>query len=325
MDKVTPRLPITLDNAVIKTTQKFSVAAKRVLKQEGIISFTRKTSRAIYDTVRRFFREYIPLLYYYKHSNNGEVVRMVQGSWMLLNLTDTCISRELTLYGVHERNSTAHIKSIVKPGMKVLECGANIGYYAMIQARIVGDTGKIYAIEPSPTNVAWLKRNIAINDYKNIDVQSGAFGAEKGIAPFYVDIRSNLSSFVKRDDLKEYEVVDVPMMTIDEFMSDGKSVDLIRMDVEGYEAEILKGGESTLMTDRAPKYFFIEVHCELLKKRGSSGWDIAQYLRKFGYEIDIGFWRGSRRFVVHSMKEFEDHYMREVGYWEVFFRLDRQK
>jgi hypothetical protein len=140
---------------------------------------------------------------------------------------------------------------------------------------------------------------------------------------FYVDIRSNLSSFVKRDDLTEFEVVDVPMMTIDDFVQDGKTLDLIRMDVEGYETEILKGGEKTLMTDRAPKYFFIEVHCELLKKRGSGGFEIAKYLRQFGYEVDVGFHRGSDKYVVTSMKEFEDHPMREVGYWEIFFRLDR--
>lgn len=316
--------PITLDNAVIKTEKKFLPAATRVLKQEGLVSLLQKTVSALYYTLRRFFREYIPLRYYYRHSKNGEVVRDVQGSWMLLNLTDTGISRELSLYGVHEKNSTAHIKSIVKPGMKILECGANIGYYAMLQARLIGKTGHVYAIEPSPKNVAWMKRNIAINGYENIEVTPGAFGAEKGVAPFYVDIRSNLSSFVKRDDLTEFEVVDVPMMTIDNFMANGNDVDLIRMDVEGYETEILKGGEKTLQTSRAPKYFFIEVHCELLKKRGSGGFEIAKYLRQFGYEVDIGFHRGSEKHVVKSMKEFEDHPLREVGYWEIFFRLDRK-
>ncbi len=317
--------PITLDNTVVKTEKNFFPAAVRVVKQEGIVSFVRKTWQAGYHTLRRFVREYIPLKFYYRYSKNGEVVRNVQGSWMLLNLTDTGISRELTLYGVHERNSTAHIKSIVKPGMKILECGANIGYYAMLQARLIGQAGKVYAIEPSPKNVAWMKRNIAMNGYENIEVRPGAFGAEKTTAPFYVDIRSNLSSFVKRDDLTEFEVVDVPMMTIDDFMNEGNDVDLIRMDVEGYETEILKGGEKTLQTDRAPKYFFIEVHCELLKKRGSGGFEIAKYLRQFGYEVDVGFHRGSSRYVVTSMKEFEDHPMREVGYWEIFFRFDRKK
>jgi len=318
--------PITLDNAVIKTDKRFFPAAKRVIKEQGLGAFIQKTARAIYDTTRRFVREYIPLKYHYKRSKDGQVVRQVQDSFMFLDLRDTGISRELTLYGVHERNSTGHIKQILKPGMKILECGANIGYYAMLEARLVGPTGKIYAVEPSPKNIAWLKRNIAINNYENIEVIPGAFGAEKGTAPFYVDVRSNLSSFVKRDDLTEFEVVDVDMMNIDSFMETPEhDVDLIRMDVEGYETEILKGGEKTLMSDRAPKYFFIEVHCELLKKRGSGGFEIAKYLRQFGYEVDIGFHRGSSRYIVTSMKEFEEHPMREVGYWEIFFRLDRQK
>lgn len=324
MEETQKQSPITLDNAVIKTEKKFLPAAKRVIKEEGVGSFLKKTGQATYDTGRRFFREYIPLKYYYKNSKGGEVVRKVQDSFMFLDLRDTGISRELTLYGVHEKNSTAAIKRILKPGMKILECGANIGYYAMLEARLIGKEGKIFAVEPSPKNIAWLKRNIAVNNYENIEVIPGAFGAEKGTAPFYVDIRSNLSSFVKRDDLTEFEVVDVPMMTIDDFVQDGKTLDLIRMDVEGYETEILKGGEKTLMTDRAPKYFFIEVHCELLKKRGSGGFEIAKYLRQFGYEVDVGFHRGSDKYVVTSMKEFEDHPMREVGYWEIFFRLDRK-
>ncbi len=326
MEEKNNHSPITIGNAVIKTDKKFFDSAKKVIRKEGFGSLIKKTSRALYDTVRRFVREYIPLKYHYKRSSDGQVVRKVQDSFMFLDLRDTGISRELTLYGVHEKNSTAAIKRILKPGMKILECGANIGYYAMLEGRLVGPTGKIYAVEPSPKNIAWLTRNIAINNYEHIEVIPGAFGAEKGTAPFYVDIRSNLSSFVKRDDLTEYEVVDVEMMNIDSFMAlPDHDVDLIRMDVEGYETEILKGGEKILMSDRAPKYFFIEVHSELLKKRGSGGWEIAKYLRQFGYEVDIGFHRGSSRYVVMSMKEFEEHPMREVGYWEIFFRLDRQK
>lgn len=326
MKKSSPSSPITLQNSVVKTDKRFLPTAKRVIQQEGVGKFIQKTYQAFYDTARRFVREYIPLKYHYKRSSDGHVVRKVQESFMFLDLRDTGISRELTIYGVHEKNSTAAIKRILKPGMKILECGANIGYYAMLEARLVGSTGKIYAVEPSPKNIAWLTRNIAINNYEQIEVIPGAFGAEKGTAPFYVDIRSNLSSFVKRDDLTEFEVVDVEMMNIDSFMAlPDHDVDLIRMDVEGYETEILKGGEKTLMSDRAPKYFFIEVHCELLKKRGSGGFEIAKYLRQFGYEVDIGFHRGSSRYVVNSMKEFEDHPMREVGYWEIFFRLDRKK
>jgi FkbM family methyltransferase len=228
MEEKNNHSPITIGNAVIKTDKKFFDSAKKVIRKEGFGSLIKKTSRAIYDTVRRFVREYIPLKYHYKRSSDGQVVRKVQDSFMFLDLRDTGISRELTLYGVHEKNSTAAIKRILKPGMKILECGANIGYYAMLEARLVGPTGKIYAVEPSPKNIAWLTRNIAINNYEHIEVIPGAFGAEKGTAPFYVDIRSNLSSFVKRDDLTEYEVVDVEMMNIDSFMAlPDHDVDLI--------------------------------------------------------------------------------------------------
>jgi len=100
-----------------------------------------------------------------------------------------------------------------------------------------------------------------------------------------------------------------------------KKVDFIRMDVEGYEGEILKGAENILSSNRKPKYFFIEVHSELLHKKNSSARDIVEFLGKYGYEIHKSFWRGGSEFVASSKAEMLEHELLEVGYWETFFEL----
>ena len=87
---------------------------------------------------------------------------------MYLKLNDAGISRELALLGVHEPIATRLLNQQIKSGMRVIEIGANIGYYTLIAANLVGESGKIYAIEPEPANYALLTKNVEVNGYKNV-------------------------------------------------------------------------------------------------------------------------------------------------------------
>jgi len=81
--------------------------------------------------------------------------KKVQGSTMFLNLLEDNLSsvhKQLFTYGIHEPLSTRIIKEELNDGMHVVDIGANIGYYALLEARIVGDKGWVYAVEPSPRN-----------------------------------------------------------------------------------------------------------------------------------------------------------------------------
>lgn len=309
---------VTIKNGVLKSTDNYIKKIVSLYNDRGLFITCSTVFYSCVRWVRRFFCEYIPMKFHaFRADVNGLVRWSVQDHVMMLNVTDTGISRELLLFGVHEANSTKVVQEIIKPGMCVLEAGANVGYYACMQAKLVGPTGHIYAVEPSPSNVEMLQRNIKENGFTNMTVLQSAFGAEDGEQPFYVDKRSNLSSFVKRDDLGEYECIPMKIQTIDTYIAD-KKIDMIRMDVEGYEKEILLGAKETLST-RPPKYFFIEVHSELLAKRGSSTNEVCSYLRKYGYDVYKGFFRGRQDVMVESMEELLAHKNCEVGYWEVFF------
>src|SRR3989344_4906353 len=85
-------------------------------------------------------------------TKNGIFTRNVQGSRMQLHLDDEGISADLALDGVREPMSTKTVKEEVKHGYTVIEIGANIGYYALMESGLVGNRGRIYAIEPSPNN-----------------------------------------------------------------------------------------------------------------------------------------------------------------------------
>lgn len=310
---------ITAQNTILKTEENLFNKGVKSLKEKGVLFFLKKTFMTVVLILKRIFLEYLPLKVMFLLSKDGKVIKTIQGSKMILDLNDIGISRELAVYGVHEKNSTAEVKKIITPGMQILEVGANIGYYALLETRLAGPTGHLYAMEPSPYNFDLLTENLKLNGLKNYDLYKLAAGAEAGKAPFLLSGRSNLSTFVEREDLTGEEV-EVNVVRLDDMFKD-KKVDFIRMDVEGYEGEILKGAENILSSNRKPKYFFIEVHSELLHKKNSSARDIVEFLGKYGYEIHKSFWRGGSEFVASSKAEMLEHELLEVGYWETFFEL----
>ncbi len=311
---------IGVRGVVFKTNESILKKTRDFLKRKGLAHTAGKAVLFLARSARNVFREYIPLLVLSAAAKNGVLEKTVQGNRMILDLgNDEGISRELALYGVHERQSTAQIRCIVKKGMRILEVGANIGYYALLEGRLAGSDGFVDAIEPSPYNFELLTKNANLNPDVRMELRQAAFGAEKGRATFYVAKKSNLSGLIERDDAKDMytDRIEVDVLTLDEYMKE-KSADLIRMDVEGYEYEVLQGGKQ-MLRERPPKYFFIEVHSELLHKKGSSGEDIVRTLKGYGYDVIKSFYRGSKKVQVSSTDAFLKHPLREVGYWETFF------
>ena len=307
---------ITVRNTILKTDDSLTRKGIKILKEKGFLFFIKKTYSVITLILKRIFVEYIPLKVMFIFSKGGKIIKKVQGSKMILDLNDIGISRELAIYGVHEKNSTGEVKKIITQGMRILEVGANIGYYALLETSLAGSDGHLYAMEPSPYNFDLLTNNLKLNGLKNYDLYKVAAGSQEGKAKFLLSGRSNLSTFIEREDLTGEEV-DVEVVKLDNFLQ-GKKVDFIRMDVEGYELEILKGAEMSLSSGNKPKYFFIEVHSELLHKKNSSAREVLEFLGKYGYDIHKSFWRGSSKVVVSSKEEMLKHPLLEVGYWETF-------
>ena len=89
------------------------------------------------------------------------------------------IGRALYVYGSRELDHKWMLTEELFPGNVVLDLGANIGYYAIMEAKIVGSSGKIYAIEPDPRNIEILKKNIKLNNIDGIfDLEEGAISNE---------------------------------------------------------------------------------------------------------------------------------------------------
>ncbi|MFN8255584.1 MAG: FkbM family methyltransferase [Bacteroidales bacterium] len=292
-------------------------------KNEGFIKTIQKIYLAIYYWQKAFRRNFIFFFHKLK-ARNGRYLKTIHGNRMLLNINDVGISKELILTGIHEKNSTAYFKTIIKEGMQIGEFGANIGYYALLASNLVGNNGKIYAFEPSPVNFKELEQNIALNKKESyFNLINKGIGAENTVMKFYISTKGNMSSFIEREEsgeIKNIEVIDVQVIKADDYFKD-KPLDFVRMDVEGFETDIIKGMHEILSRPGKPAGLFIEVHSELLHRRNSSAGEFVKHLAGYGYEVEKAFYRGRADNQVSSTAELLNHKNLEKGYWEAFFSM----
>jgi len=213
------------------------------------------------------------------NSDEIYVIKTIQGSKMFINIKDPGISQELLMTGVHEPRTTDLIKSVLKPGMKIIELGANVGYYTLIEAGIIGNEGLIYAFEPVIENYFNLQKNVTINNYNNVLFYNIAISDIEGKQEFTTTTASNWGSMVdhesddKSDWVKERighiykDSFEVETITIDNFLANQKEeeINLIRMDIEGYEIEAINGMKNTIKKMQPPFYILMEVHNNVFK------------------------------------------------------------
>jgi FkbM family methyltransferase len=189
-----------------------------------------------------------------------KTIACVNNSKMYLYPRQGGINYDLYLYKKREPLSTDFLihSRILKEGDVVLDIGANIGYYVLIESQLVGKAGKVYAVEPVTTTFELMQKNLQLNDLTNVSASNFAFGEKDGESEIYVCNESNLCAMNKfAVGGKIVRVQKVPLVTVDTFFRGKVPPKLIRMDVEGYEYQIFKGMAETL---KGNTRIFMELH-----------------------------------------------------------------
>lgn len=182
---------------------------------------------------------------------------------MYLDVQDPGISRTLLLFGKRELEHKIMLQKILRPGMTVLDIGANIGYYAIMESQLVGERGKVIAVEPSPNNISLLTRNLQLNRCENVEVFQAAISDTNDEREFFMAHSSNLNTFHNTGsgahDLTG-ETITVTTMTVVDMMKNSGTPDLIRMDVEGHEVEVINGMLSAIQRNELAPMIIFETH-----------------------------------------------------------------
>ena len=221
-----------------------------------------------------------------KYSRTEDIVKKIHDYELILNMKDKGIQKQLLTNGDRELLATIALRKELKQGDVILEAGANIGYYAIMESKKIGNNGLIYAIEPSRKNYFDLKKNISHNNVKNIDTYHLAFGDKNKMVNLGISNMCNMNRVMENADLRFDETEKVKMVTIDKFLKSKKNPDIVRMDVEGSEYEIFKGMEK-LLKNSPPRLLYIETHFKEMGKQRSI--EFLTNLKNCGYEIKYAF------------------------------------
>lgn len=219
-----------------------------------------------------------------KQNNDSEIIQ-VNGYQLKIIPSDPGISSELSVFHVHEPLTTNLIKNEIKNGMTCLDIGSNIGYYAILESNLVGQKGKVIAIEPNPSNYEYLQKNLEIQQTNNTESYNFAASDKDGTIRFLIYETSNECMTIPDGEEPKYpgKVIVVPTKQIDTFVDELNlhSVDFLRMDVEGFEYYLFKGLKNTLKNFKP--LIQIELHVNIMGDEKTK-W-ILNNLKSLGYEI----------------------------------------
>lgn len=193
----------------------------------------------------------------------------------------------LFLTGLFEPNEMTWFAWAVRPGMTVIDVGANCGLYSLIAARRVGPAGRVVAIEASPREAARVRDNFELNGFTHATVISAAAAEAAGRAALRVASwphsgQNTLGDFIYPGVASE-GTQEVDVTSVDKVVAelDLTRVDVLKIDAEGADARVLRGASQTL--ERFRPSLLIEINDPTLAHQGSHSREIWDALRPLGY------------------------------------------
>jgi FkbM family methyltransferase len=172
------------------------------------------------------------------------------------------------------------LKTYLQEGMVFVDVGANIGSHAINAARLVGRTGSVFAFEADPDTYQLLADNIKSNSLRNIVLKQTCVSDHVGTLSFYKHKDSAKSSIVDRG---EKLSVTLPSDTLDNLVPADAKIDILKVDVEGAELSVLRGGRTVFTDQRRPSVVIIEVFDVRDNTDKSDG--IREVLEAYGYKF----------------------------------------
>jgi FkbM family methyltransferase len=247
----------------------------------------------IYKFIVRYCRDWpliwrlIPSIQRKSKKFSGKDIPQITGTRygfkMHINVGDF-IGRHIYLHGDYEPGVSRMFSKILQQGSNIIDIGANIGYFSLLSSSIVGQKGKVFSFEASPSIYNNLKNNLTLNNANNVYASSNAIGDEEGEVEFFEANELNLGiSSLRNLGEQASKKVRVKMITLDSYITDFPTIDLIKIDVEGAEMKVLKGME--LLIDRDLPFIIFEVTDHMLKELGSSRIELLDWLKEKGYDL----------------------------------------
>jgi len=171
---------------------------------------------------------------------------------------------------------------VLRLGDVAVDIGANIGVFTLFMSRLVGDSGQVLAFEPGSNNISKLRENVKLNGMMNVEIHTVPLWSRNEEVVLYLRHDSGMNSL--RSDEQALSRSRLIAHRLDEYCATVRPR-LIKIDVEGAEAEVLLGGKRTLL---APvPYIICELNQGALALFNSTQKDLRELMRSYGYEMFV--------------------------------------
>ena len=197
-----------------------------------------KLSAKLYKKLPKSIRKKTNNLYKYLPRSKKTVTKTIDGITYELDLS-TIVHSQIYHYGYWEEDVTNIINKTLHEGMVAFDIGASTGPHTFRMAKLVGKNGKVYAFEPSKALFPKLKKGIELNNFKNIMPENLALSNIEEVKSYYMN---NLFRLGRQEDYMP--PMPTNFITLDDYVKGRKikKIDFIKLDVDGYETKIIKGG-----------------------------------------------------------------------------------
>lgn len=187
--------------------------------------------------------------------------------------------------GEYEPTIQRILSQYLKPGFVFYDVGAHIGIVSMFGARLVGSEGRVFAFEAEPENTGRIEEHVVRNAFQQIQVVPKAVWSSSGKLRFSrasAQSSMNQGSVANEDAADPKNVIELPALALDDFAKEQPLPMLIKVDVEGAEADVLRGSEQVFAKSRPV------LICEVHHRRAAE--EVVTWLQQRNYRIE---WTGS--------------------------------
>jgi FkbM family methyltransferase len=197
----------------------------------------------------------------------------------------------------YEPGVSSFLASVLQPGDTVVDVGADIGYYSLLAARVVGPTGRVFAFEPEPSTYRRLRDHLVHNGLREVQSFNVALGSAPGDGQLVLasedegcdatwEVTRQQPSAGGRERGRRLPVEVVVLDHVLAGLPPGQGPRLIRIDAEGMEYEILKGALRTILGHAVP-YIICEVDRLGLERMGANEARLREFMRLIGYQVSL--------------------------------------
>lgn len=205
------------------------------------------------------------------------------------------IQYSVLLTGEWEPEETAALRDRLRPGDVVYDIGANVGYFTLLAAQLVGPEGHVYAFEPNAEVLTKLRHHVQLNGLDNVTILNCALADRDGRAEFHAVRGANSGRSSLRREVDPDATTEVELCRLDTLVTEQglRPPDLVKMDIEGAECLALRGMSETIVRQERLA-LLVEVSDRFLGELGSSERELLDLLETSGLGLDREVSRHSR-------------------------------